>query len=128
MNPFPTHPHTCRYVVLNRPYAFAQWVKKANIPEQYVLMSEPDHIFIRPLPNFMTSDSPAAFPFFYIEPAKAEYQKVTQKFTGPITKKQMGELAPIGNSPTYMVRLGRGRPCTLLLQGLCWAGCLLGGT
>lgn len=28
--------------------------------------------------------------------------KVTQKFTGPITKKQLEEIAPIGNSPTYM--------------------------
>jgi hypothetical protein len=43
-----------RYVVLNRPYAFAQWINHATIPERFVLMSEPDHIFIRPLPNFMT--------------------------------------------------------------------------
>ncbi len=42
-----------RYPVLNRPYAFMQWVQAANISEQYVLMSEPDHIFLRPLHNFM---------------------------------------------------------------------------
>ncbi len=47
-----------RYVVLNRPYAFVQWVQKAKIPEKYVLMSEPDHIFLRPLPNFMRGDKP----------------------------------------------------------------------
>ena len=33
-------------------------------------MSEPDHIFLRPLPNLMRGDAPAAFPFFYIEPHK----------------------------------------------------------
>ena len=46
--------------MLNRPYAFAQWVQKANIPERYVLMAEPDHVMIRPIPNFMTSDIPGA--------------------------------------------------------------------
>lgn len=34
-------------------------------------MSEPDHIFLRPIPNLMRKDAwPAAYPFFYIEPAK----------------------------------------------------------
>ena len=34
-------------------------------------MSEPDHIMLRPLPNLMRDDAtPAAFPFFYIEPHK----------------------------------------------------------
>ena len=47
-----------RYVVLNRPYAFVQWIKAQKIPEKYVFMSEPDHVFLRPLPNFMTSDAP----------------------------------------------------------------------
>jgi hypothetical protein len=48
----------CRYIVLNRPYAFVQWVKKAKIAEKYVLMAEPDHVMIRPIPNFMTSEAP----------------------------------------------------------------------
>ena len=26
---------------------------QAQIEEEYVLMSEPDHIFLRPIPNFM---------------------------------------------------------------------------
>ena len=46
------------YVVLNRPYAFVQWIKKAQIPEKYVLMAEPDHVMIRPIPNYMTSERP----------------------------------------------------------------------
>jgi hypothetical protein len=50
--------------VLNRPYAFVQWVEKAKIPERYVLMAEPDHIFLRPLPNFMTGETPGGGPPF----------------------------------------------------------------
>ena len=45
---------------------------------------------------------PAAFPFFYIEPAKAENLHITQKFAGKITKAQAEDIAPIGNSPTFM--------------------------
>ncbi|KAJ9530850.1 hypothetical protein QJQ45_028857 [Haematococcus lacustris] len=90
------------YVVLNRPYAFVQWVQKAQIPEKYVLMSEPDHIFLRPLPNFMTGETPAAFPFFYIEPAKRDHAHITQKFAGKLSKQQLEQIAPVGNSPTYL--------------------------
>ena len=40
------------FVVLNRPYGFLQWVRKhaRNIPEPYVLMIEPDYIFVKPPP------------------------------------------------------------------------------
>jgi hypothetical protein len=44
----------------------------------------------------------AAFPFFYIEPAKNDHARITMKFTGKISRKQLEEIAPIGNSPTYM--------------------------
>lgn len=40
--------------VLNRPYAVLQWVREVSIPERYVLMSEPDHIFLAPLANIMS--------------------------------------------------------------------------
>lgn len=45
---------------------------------------------------------PAAFPFFYIEPSKKEYFPVTQKFVGPITRKEGEQIAPIGNAPTML--------------------------
>ena len=50
------------YVVLNRPYAFLQWVQNhlSKIPEDYVLMSEPDHIFLKPLPLWYASQNPCA--------------------------------------------------------------------
>eukprot|EP00798_Chlamydomonas_sp_ICE-L_P018627 gene18627-25142_t len=91
-----------KYVVLNRPYAFDQWAKKANIPERFVLMAEPDHVFLKPIPNLMVGDTPASFPFFYIEPAKDAYAPITQKFTGKLSREQLHQIAPIGNSPTFL--------------------------
>ncbi|KAI3790534.1 hypothetical protein L2E82_03643 [Cichorium intybus] len=39
------------YIVLNRPWAFVQWLERATIAEEYILMAEPIHIFVNPLPN-----------------------------------------------------------------------------
>ncbi|KAF0904964.1 hypothetical protein E2562_039208 [Oryza meyeriana var. granulata] len=84
------------YIVLNRPWAFVQWLQKADIQEEYILMAEPDHIIVKPIPNLSRDGLSAAFPFFYIEPKK--YENVLRKFfpehEGPITK-----IDPIGNSP-----------------------------
>jgi hypothetical protein len=53
--------------------------------------------------EYVRSPAPAAaFPFFYIEPAKAENVHITKKFTGPISQKELETIAPIGNSPTFM--------------------------
>ncbi|MCL7043340.1 hypothetical protein MKW94_023332 [Papaver nudicaule] len=87
------------YIVLNRPWAFVQWLEKANIPEEYILMAEPDHIFVKPLPNLANEKYPVAFPFFYIKPA--ENEKNLRKFypeeKGPVT-----DIDPIGNSPVII--------------------------
>ena len=49
------------FVVLNRPYGFLQWVRKhaGGLPEPYVLMIEPDYIFVQPPPMMCT---PPCFP------------------------------------------------------------------
>lgn len=56
--PAPSPPLTPRqgYVVLERPLAFQQWVRRyaAQIPEPYILMSEPDHVFVLPPPLWAT--------------------------------------------------------------------------
>lgn len=87
------------YIVLNRPWAFVQWLEKATIEEEYVLMAEPDHIFVTPLPNLAHGGYPAAFPFFYIKPDQNE--KLLRKFfpeeMGPVTN-----IDPIGNSPVII--------------------------
>ncbi len=37
------------YVVLHRPWALVQWVRKYadRLTEDYILMSEPDHLFLK---------------------------------------------------------------------------------
>ena len=82
--------------MLNRPFAFVQWLAQADIPEAYVLMSEPDHVWLRPMPNLMAGERMAAFPFFYIEPAKPDSKHITEKFTGPLTRRQAEAIAPMG--------------------------------
>ncbi|KFK27793.1 hypothetical protein AALP_AA8G430100 [Arabis alpina] len=87
------------YVVLNRPWAFVQWLQQTDIKEDYILMSEPDHIIVKPIPNLAKDGLGAAFPFFYIEPKK--YEKVLRKYypeeRGPVTN-----IDPIGNSPVIV--------------------------
>ncbi|GAB2218423.1 hypothetical protein Droror1_Dr00001646 [Drosera rotundifolia] len=89
------------YIVLNRPWAFVQWLEKATIEEEYILMGEPDHIFVNPLPNLAHGNYPAGFPFFYIKPADNE--KIIRKYypaeMGPITN-----VDPIGNSPAIITK------------------------
>ncbi|XP_009788649.1 hydroxyproline O-arabinosyltransferase 1 [Nicotiana tabacum] len=87
------------YIVLNRPWAFVQWLQQAQIEEDYILMAEPDHVIVKPIPNLSMDGLGAAFPFFYIEPKK--YESVLRKFypeeQGPIT-----DIDPIGNSPVIV--------------------------
>jgi len=90
------------YVVLNRPYGLLQWVQKYldTFPEKYVLMSEPDHIFIKPPPLWATPTKAAAFPFFYIEPQAKENSDIIKKYNKK--KVPIHKFAPIGNSPVMI--------------------------
>ncbi|XP_074588358.1 hydroxyproline O-arabinosyltransferase NOD3-like [Curcuma longa] len=87
------------YIVLNRPWAFVQWLEKATIEEDYILMAEPDHIFVKPLPNLAHEDRPAGFPFFYIKPT--EHVQIVRKFF-PEEKGPLTSIDPIGNSPVIV--------------------------
>lgn len=65
-------------------------------------MAEPDHIFLKPLPNLAFQEYPAAFPFFYIRPTKKE--KILRKYfpeeMGPVKN-----IDPIGNSPVIVKKV-----------------------
>jgi len=69
---------------------------------RYILMAEPDHIFVKPLPNLALDNDPAAFPFFYITPSKHEkiIRKYYAKERGPVT-----DIDPIGNSPVIVKKV-----------------------
>jgi len=92
------------YVVLNRPWAVAQWVRGVRVRERFVLMAEPDHLWLAPLPNPCPADGrPAAFPFFYIEPSKAEYRPLVERAAGRrLTLAEVESIPPIGSAPTVM--------------------------
>ncbi|GER29810.1 voltage-dependent N-type calcium channel subunit alpha-1B [Striga asiatica] len=81
------------------PWAFVQWLKLSKIEEDYILMAEPDHIFLKPLPNLAYEDYPARYPFFYIKPD--QHANLIRKFypeeMGPLTN-----IDPIGNSPVII--------------------------
>ncbi|ONK59602.1 uncharacterized protein A4U43_C08F8150 [Asparagus officinalis] len=87
------------YIVLNRPWAFVQWLQKADIQEDYILMAEPDHLIVKPIPNLSKEGLAAAFPFFYIEPKK--YESTLRKFF-PVEKGPITDIDPIGNSPVIV--------------------------
>ncbi|KAE8691661.1 NADPH:quinone oxidoreductase [Hibiscus syriacus] len=87
------------YVVLHRPWAFVQWLEKATIDEEYILMAEPDHIFINPLPNLARGQYPAGFPFFYIKPS--DHETIIRKYY-PEEKGSPMDIDPIGNSPVII--------------------------
>ncbi|XP_031377497.1 hydroxyproline O-arabinosyltransferase 1-like isoform X1 [Punica granatum] len=87
------------YIVLNRPWAFVQWLQQAEIKEDYILMAEPDHIIVKPIPNLSRDGLGAAFPFFYIEAKK--YESTLRKFF-PVEKGPITNIDPIGNSPVIV--------------------------
>lgn len=62
-------------------------------------MAEPDHIFLRPMPNLMMGNKPAAFPFFYIQPKdhKALIRRYVEPMAGPLTDADIEAMDPIGN-------------------------------
>jgi len=79
---------------------------------RYILMAEPDHVFINPIPNLARGGLPAAFPFFYIKPA--DHESIIRKYypeeKGPVTN-----VDPIGNSPVIIKKvLTLEIPCLLV--------------
>lgn len=47
----------------------------------------------------MIGEKPASFPFFYIEPAKADNVPLVEKFTGKLTRREVESISPIGKTP-----------------------------
>ncbi|GAB4823150.1 hypothetical protein N2152v2_010196 [Parachlorella kessleri] len=90
------------FVVLNRPYAFQQWVHKHmySIPERYVLMTEPDHLFLTAPPLWAGPTTPAAYPFEYMRPK--DYPHLVAKFN--YKNVSLDHINPTGNSPVMIHR------------------------
>ena len=98
----PKHVRDDGYVVLHRPYAFMQWLEKFadDLDEEYVLMSEPDHLFVAPPPLLATRAKAVAFPFFYIAPNDPKYKPIVQRFNAARAPPEA--FKPIGSSPVMI--------------------------
>ncbi|KAG2489813.1 hypothetical protein HYH03_011762 [Edaphochlamys debaryana] len=90
------------YIVLNRPYAFMEWLNRVSIPEKYFVMGEADHLFLRPMPNFMNGESQGAALFTYIVPW--DFPNIVRKFIGNVSDEEIHKVPQIGNSPTFVSR------------------------
>lgn len=99
------------FVVLSRPNALLQMLDKCDIQEKYILMAEPDHIFLKPLPNLMMGDKPAAFPFFYINPKdhRALVRRYVEPVWGALSDGEIDAMDPIGNSPNFISKVDLAR-------------------
>ena len=63
-------------------------------------MAEPDHVYIKPLPNLMRGDTPAAFPFFYIVPK--DKPEIVKRFLPGIKDEEIPNIDGIGSSPVFI--------------------------
>ena len=70
------------HVMLRRPYAVQQWVKHymGKIPEHFVLLTEPDHVFIRAPPLWATYNRPSAYPMGFMDVKNPEHRAIFEKF------------------------------------------------
>lgn len=75
-------------------------------------MAEPDHIFLKPLPNLAYGEYPVAFPFFYIKPF--EHEKIIRKFY-PEEYGLVTNIDPIGNSPVIIKKVYAYAPVVSLI-------------
>lgn len=94
------HPGVGQFPPLARPLALKMLMDMPDngITEDYVMMAEPDHIFLDAVPNWASPTKPAAFPFFYIDfKEKPELVKRWNKQHVPWYM-----LPPIGNSPAII--------------------------
>lgn len=55
------------YGPMHRPWALAQWLACARVREEFILMTEPDHVFVAPPALLATAAAPAAYPFWYVD-------------------------------------------------------------
>ena len=91
-----------KYPPLSRPLAFKMLMEMEDngIEEDYIMMIENDHFFLKPVPNWATPTRPAAYPFHYmVFDDKVDLFKKYNKRSRPVDPKN---LYPTGSSPTIM--------------------------
>jgi hypothetical protein len=89
------------FIVMNRPWGLKQFVAMpayAAIEEDYLFLTEPDHLLLRPIPNHATPTTPLGFGFYYMtykyDPPKLK--PVISKYHDP------DKVDPVGPSPVLI--------------------------
>lgn len=97
--------HTDKYLYppLNRPWAYLEFIVGKHldeIPERYILMSEPDHIFLSPPPLPTSPTIPIAAPFWYMNATDvaASLEKYNSK------EIPWDKFYPTGNAPAIIAK------------------------
>jgi len=74
------------FPVMNRPHGVAQLLAKIargevpRIVEDYLLITETDHVFLRPLPNRATPERPVCYPFGYMKAEAPELRPIVSRY------------------------------------------------
>ena len=61
------------YELLNRAHALLQWAQTTSIEEDYVVIEESDHLYLRPVPNLMVGPRMAGSYYSYMQPAHVSW-------------------------------------------------------
>ena len=90
------------YVMLNRPYAVQQWVQRyiSQVPEHFVLLAEPDHVFIRAPPLWATYSRPSGYPFGFMDVHSPKHREIFEKFNAK--KVPIKQWHAVGPSPVMI--------------------------
>eukprot|EP01065_Artemidia_motanka_P001216 TRINITY_DN10561_c0_g1_i2.p1 TRINITY_DN10561_c0_g1~~TRINITY_DN10561_c0_g1_i2.p1 ORF type:complete len:551 (+),score=188.13 TRINITY_DN10561_c0_g1_i2:56-1708(+) len=90
------------YGVINRPYSVLQWLQHAEgmaaVREDYIFIAETDHLFMRPMPNLATPNTPVAYKFGYMGPNPGHMSFMKRVWPGADYK----AVQPGGPSPIIM--------------------------
>ncbi len=93
------HPALKEHPSLARPLAFKMFMEMNDgIDEDYILMLQPDHIILKPIPNWASPTRPAAFPLFDMD--FSQHRGLAEKYTRRRVPTE--KLPNIGSSPTVV--------------------------
>lgn len=91
------------FVVLNRPYGVLQLLQsehwRMRITEEYVILAETDHLYMRPLPNRATPTVPVGYQFGYMNAAEPKLCAAAQPYW-----QDCAAVDPVGPSPVIIHR------------------------
>ncbi|KAL1504143.1 hypothetical protein AB1Y20_010552 [Prymnesium parvum] len=96
-----TGENTCDmgFPVMNRPHAITQFLERlpAALTEQYLLIAETDHVFIKEPKNRATTTKPVCFPFGYMNAKASELRPVVSRWA-----RDVEVVDPCGPSPVLI--------------------------